>query len=68
MEIEKIHVNNTLKEMANIYARLLNQYKFKYQTKFSARLDKQDEDDQVLDEIELYNNLNNNKKSNTVRY
>ena len=39
--------------MANIYARLTNQNKFKYQTVFSARIDKQDEDDQVLDEIEL---------------
>ena len=30
---------------------------------FSAKFDKQDEYDQVLDEIELYNNLNTNKNS-----
>ena len=35
----------------------MNQNKFKYQTVFSARLDKQDEDSPVLDEIELFINL-----------
>ena len=29
----------------------MNQNKFKYQTVFSARFDKQDEDGQILDEI-----------------
>ena len=46
--------------MAIVYARLINQYKFKYQTVFSARFDKQDEDNQVLDETELFINLNIN--------
>ena len=46
-----------MKQLSVIYARLLNQYKFKYQTVFSARFDKQDEDNQVLDEIELFINL-----------
>ena len=46
--------------MATIYARLLNQYKFKYHTVFSARFDKQTEDGQILDETELYINLSNN--------
>ena len=32
----------------------MNQNKFKYQTVFSARFDKEDEDGQILDEIELY--------------
>ena len=45
LEIEKVHVNNPLKEMANIYARLLNQYKVKCQTVFSARFDEEDKDD-----------------------
>ena len=44
--------------MANIYTRLINQYKYKYQTKFSARFDKQYEDSQVFDETELILNLN----------
>ena len=46
--------------MANIYARLIFQYKFKYQTVFSARFDKQDEDGQLTDQIELFINLNIN--------
>ena len=49
-----------MKELALIYARLINQYKFKYQTVFSARFDKQDEDNQLLDETELFINLNIN--------
>ena len=40
-----------------MYARLLSQYKFKYQTVFSARFDKQNEDNQILDETELVTNL-----------
>ena len=49
-----------MKELAVIYARLINQYKFNYQTVFSARFDKQDEDGQLLDETELFINLNIN--------
>ena len=41
-----------------VYARLINQYKFKYQTVFSARFVKQDEDNQLLHETELFVNLN----------
>ena len=37
---------------------MIKQYKFKYQTVFSARFDKQDEDNHLLDETELFNNLN----------
>ena len=58
--IEVRYINKILKELAVIYARLINQYKFKYQTIFSARFDKQDEDGQLLDEIELFVNLNMN--------
>ena len=58
--IEFRYINKIMKELAVIYARLINQYKFKYQTVFSARFDKQDEDGQLLDEIELFNNLNMN--------
>ena len=46
--------------MATIYARVVNQYKFRYQTVFSARFDKQDEDNQVLNETEKTINLNIN--------
>ena len=58
--IEVRYINNIMKELAMIYARLINQYKFKYQTVFSARFDKQHEDNQLLDETELSINLNNN--------
>ena len=50
-----------MREMANIYARVLYQYKFRYQTVFSARFHKQDEDNQLLDETELFLNLKINQ-------
>ena len=58
--IEVRYINKILKELAVIYARLINQYKFKYQTVFSARFDKQNEDNQVLDETEFFITLNMN--------
>ena len=54
------YINKIIKELSVNYARLKNQYKFKYQTIFTARLDKQDEDNQVLDETALFINLNIN--------
>ena len=63
LEIEKVYVNNIVKEMPKIYARIINQYKYKYPVVFSARADKQDEDQQVLDEIELHITLSINKNS-----
>ena len=58
--IEIRYITKISKEMSIIYARLLNQHQFKYQTVFSARFDKRDEDDQVLDKTELFINLNIN--------
>ena len=55
--IETRHINKITKEMAIIYGWILYHYKFKYQGVFSARFDKQDEDDQMLDEIDLFINL-----------
>ena len=46
--------------MSVFYARLINQYKFTYQTVFSARFDKQDDGNQIFDESELFINLNMN--------
>ena len=51
--IEVRYINEIMKELSVIYARIMNQYKFKNQTVFSARFDKQDEDNQVLDETDL---------------
>ena len=42
IEIEVRYVNKIIKEVSVIYARLINQYKYKYQTVFSARFDEQD--------------------------
>ena len=47
--------------MATIYARLINQYKFKYHTLFSASFYKNIEEDQRSDEAELFINLKINK-------
>ena len=53
--IEVRYINKIIKKLSVIYARLINKCKFKYQTVFSARFDKQD--NQVLDETELFINL-----------
>ena len=58
--IEFRYIKKIMKELPSIYARLINQYKFRYQTVFSARFDKQNEDFQLLDETELFINLNIN--------
>ena len=58
--IETRYINKILKEMATIYARLINQYKFKYHILFSASFYKINEEDQRSDEIELFINLNIN--------
>ena len=55
--IETRYINKILKEMATIYARLRNQYKFKYHKIFSASFYKINEEDQRSDEIELFINL-----------
>ena len=54
------YINKIMKEISNIYARLINHYIFRYQTVISARFDEQDEDNQVLDETDLFINLNIN--------
>ena len=46
--------------MATIYARLINQYKYKYQTLLSASFYKINEEDQRSDETEIYFNFNIN--------
>ena len=58
--VETRYVNKILKELSVIYARLINQYKFKYHNLFSASFYKINEEDQRSDEIELFINLNIN--------
>ena len=55
--IEFRYINKIIKEMSVIYSRLINQYKFKYHTLFSASFYKINEEDQRDNEIELYINL-----------
>ena len=60
--IEFRYINKIVRELSVIYATLINQYKFKYHTLFSASFYKINEEDQRNNEIELYMNLkiNNN--------
>ena len=60
--IEFRYINKIVKELCVIYARLINQYIFRYHTLFSASFFKINEEDQRNNEIELYINLkiNNN--------
>ena len=54
--------------MATKYARIINQYNFKYHTLFSASFYKINEEDQRDDEIELNFNLNINDKLTETNY
>ena len=58
--IEVRYKNKLINELSVIYARLINQYDFKYHTLFSARFHKINEEDQRNNETELYKNLNIN--------
>ena len=51
--IETRYINKISKEMANIYARLINQYNFKYHIVFSASFYEINEEDQRSDEAEF---------------
>ena len=55
--IEFRYINKIIKELSVIYSRILNQYKFKYHTLFSASFYKINEEDQRNNEIELCINL-----------
>ena len=58
--IEFRYIITIIKELAIIYARLINQYEFKHHTLFSASFYKINEEDQRYNEIELHINLNIN--------
>ena len=51
--IEYRYLNKIIKELSVIYARLINQYKFKYHTLISASFYKISEEDQRYNENEL---------------
>ena len=54
------YMNKIIKDLSVINARLINQYKFKYHTLFSASFYKINDEDQKYNEIELFINLNIN--------
>ena len=58
--IEYRYINKIIKELSVIYARLINQYNFKYHTLFPASFYKINEEDQRKNEIDLYMKLNIN--------
>ena len=51
--IEMYHINDIFKEMAHIYARFINQYKFKYQLSFMLLFNKFEEDGDIRRETEM---------------
>ena len=54
------NINTFVKEMATIYARLINQNYFKYRIIFSASFYRINEEDQRSDGIEIFIDLNIN--------
>ena len=46
--------NNVLTQLSHLYARLMKQYNCKSQTMLLTKIAKQDEVDQILDEIHLF--------------
>ena len=66
--IETRYINKILKEMATNYAKLINQYKFKFHKLISASFYKNNEEDQRIDETELFFkvNVNNNLTENDI--
>ena len=59
--IEFRFINKIMRERSIIYARLKNQYTFRYQVVFLSRFDEQDEDGRIFDETELFINLSINQ-------
>ena len=50
-------INDIFKEMAQIYAKFINQYKFKYQLSFMLLFNKFEEDGDIRKEAEMVVNL-----------
>ena len=61
LPIDMYDVDSILREMSIIYARLIDQYKFKYQVVFSAEFDKEDEFGFISDKTELFISLKINQ-------
>ena len=68
--IELRFINKIIKEVSVISASLINQYKFKYHTLFSASFYKNNEEDQRCNEIELHIilSINHNLTESDIDY
>ena len=70
--IEMYLINDIFKEMAHIYAKFINQYKFKYQLSFMLLFNKFEEDGDIRKEAEMVvnlsmvNNLTQSEIDNTI--
>ena len=62
IQTETSYIFKILKDLTTFYARLINQYKFKYYILISASFYKIKEEDQRSDETEKYKNMNTNNK------
>ena len=56
--LEMNYINKIIKEMSHIYAKVINQYKFKRQLSFMVLFSKFEEDDDIRKEAEMSINLN----------
>ena len=56
-EVEMFYINHIIKQLSDIYARLINQYKFRYQTVFLVVFDKQNE---LFIDLNISHNLTQN--------
>ena len=56
-EVEVFYINHIIKQLSNIYSRLINHYKFRYQTVFSVVSDKQNE---IFIDLNISHNLTQN--------
>ena len=51
--IDISHINKLMEEISHIYAKLINQYKFKYQSTFLVLFNKYGEDNEITSEVQL---------------
>ena len=56
--IEMYYINKIFEEMSHLYAKFINQYKFKYQLSFMTLFNKFEEDGDIRKEAEMSINLN----------
>ena len=56
-EVELRYIIHVIKKLSNIYARLINQHKFRYQTVFLVVFDKQYDEKELIIDLNINHNL-----------